>query len=455
MIKSHPYLPNASSVLEDMLKDLGIKELDELFRDCPSGGSEVKEIPTSPLDEVSVLNELKRSLSKNKVYTKSFTGGGPWYHYVPSIIKYLISRGEFLTSYTPYQPEISQGVLQALFEFQSMICELYKMDVANASLYDLPTAIGEAVLLSSRVTGRHKFVIPASLPKDRKSVIMNYTEPLGIKLVEVSLSKEDGCPDLECLKNAVDRETSGVYTETPTFFGTINTNLKAFVEIAHDAGALAIVGSDPLSLGIFKPPGDYDVDIAVGDGQPLGIPPGAGGNTLGLMSCRDDPRLIRQLPGRIVGMTRSKDEARRGYVLALATREQHIRREKATSNICTNEALLAISAAIYIATMGREGISRVAKKILENTRYTLERLKKIGAPPVFNCLHFRDFAVKVGDLKQINKALHKNGIMGGRDLEVEFGMNGASLFAVTELQTKDDIDLFVKVIATERGVASV
>lgn len=438
-----------------MLKELGIEDTNELFEDLPSTRFEVRELPINPLDEISVLNEVRRSLSKNRVYLKSFTGGGPWYHYVPSIIKHLISRGEFLTSYTPYQPEISQGVLQALFEFQSMICELYKMDVANASLYDLPTAIGEAALLSSRVTGRRKFVVPASLPDDRKSVIMNYTEPLGIKLVEAPFSKEDGCPDLEHLKIVVDRETSGVYTETPTFFGTINTNLKSFVEIAHDAGALAIVGADPLSVGIFRPPGEYDADIALGDGQPLGIPPGAGGNTLGLMACRDDPRLVRQLPGRIVGLTRSKDGSQRGYVLALATREQHIRRERATSNICTNEALLAIAATIYIATMGRQGIARVTKKILKNTNYVLERLKGVGIHPVFKGLHFRDFAVTVGDLGKVNHALHESGMLGGRDLEREFGMKGASLFAVTELHSKEDMDLFIKIVAKEAGVKDV
>jgi len=449
LVQSHPYLPNASSVMKEMLKDVGVESADDFFKDLPNQSFELYGIPTNPLDEPSVLNEVKRILSKNKVYAKSFTGGGPWYHYIPSIIKYLISRGEFLTSYTPYQPEISQGVLQALFEFQSMICELYKMDVANASLYDLPTAIGEAALLSTRVTGRRKFLIPAYLPNDRKNVIFNYTHPIGIKLVEVPLSKDDGYPDLEHLKTAVDNETSGIYIETPTFFGTINANVKAFVEVAHDAGALAIVGADPLSLGLFRPPGEYGADIAVGDGQPLGIPPGAGGNTLGLMACRDDPRLIRQLPGRIVGLTRSKDEGRRGYVLALSTREQHIRREKATSNICTNEALLAISAAIYIATMGREGIARVAKKIMHNTRYALDRLREFGTFPLFNCLHFRDFAVNVGDLERVNRALIQNGIMGGRDLEKEFGMAGVSLFAVTELHTKEDIDLFVKILASK------
>ncbi|MGC8936930.1 MAG: aminomethyl-transferring glycine dehydrogenase subunit GcvPA [Candidatus Methanomethylicaceae archaeon] len=449
MIKSHPYLPNASLVLNDMLKEIGVEKIEELFSDVPFYEFTIDGIPKNPMDEQSVIRNIKSILSKNKVFFRSFMGGGPWFHYIPSPIKYLINRGEFLTSYTPYQPEISQGVLQSLFEFQSMVCELYKMEVANASLYDLPTAIGESALLASRVTGRRKFIIPASLPEDRKRVIRSYTEPMGIQLKEAPFSEDDGNPDLEFMKLAVDKETAGVYTETPNFFGVVDPDLKPLVELAHDAGALAIVGADPLSLGIFKPPGEYGADIAVGDGQPLGIPPGAGGNTLGLIACRDDSRIIRNMPGRIVGLTKTKDGQRTGFVLALTTREQHIRREKATSNICTNEALLAIAATIYLAIMGREGISTVAKKILNNTQYTIESLRRIGVSPLFKGTHFRDFAIKVGNLKKLNDALLQRGILGGRDLSEEFRMNNVGLFAVTELHTKEDLEEFIETVALE------
>ncbi len=451
MIKSHPYLPNASSVLNDMLREIGITKIDDLFNDLPDKKFSLKGIPDCPMDEYSITKEIKSILSKNRIFARSFTGGGPWFHYIPSPIKYLVSRGEFLTSYTPYQPEISQGVLQSLFEFQSMVCELYKMDVANASLYDLPTAIGESALLASRVTGRRKIIIPASLPTERKIVIRSYTEPVGIRLSEAPLSREDGCPVLEFLKGAVDIDTAGVYVETPTYFGTVNPDLRSLIEIAHDAGALAIVGADPLSLGIFKPPGEYGADIAVGDGQPLGIPPGAGGNTLGIMACREDSKLIRNMPGRIVGLTRTKDGQRRGFVLALATREQHIRREKATSNICTNEALLAIAAAIYLTIMGRQGIVNVARKILHNTQYVIGALSRVGISPLFKGTHFRDFAVKVGNLKKVNEAMLRRGAMGGKDLSAEFGIEGAGLFAVTELHTKEDLDEFVQMIEIGRG----
>ncbi|MCX8169997.1 MAG: hypothetical protein N3D72_02790, partial [Candidatus Methanomethyliaceae archaeon] len=285
------------------------------------------------------------------------------------------------------------------------------------------------------VTGRSEFLIPSSIPDDKKSIIRNYIEPIGMKIIEMPFL-EDGCPNLELINN----RAAGVYVETPTFFGTIETRLKEIVEIAHDMGALAIVGADPLAMGIFKPPGDYGVDIVVGDGQPLGIPPAMGGNSLGLMACKNDLKIIRQMPGRIVGLTITKDRRNRGFVLALSTREQHIRREKATSNICTNEALLAIAAAIYMAVMGREGIRRVAKKILHNTQYAIKRLEEMGVERAFKGIHFRDFAVKI-DVKKVNMALEKRGIIGAREISRNIG-----LFAVTEVHTKEDIDEFVEIV---------
>lgn len=431
---SHPYIPN-SKILNEMLKEVGINSIEELFNDIEKRDFEIF-LNEKPMEEHSVYNEVKSMLLKNKVM-KCFMGGGPWFHFVPSIVKHIILRGEFLTSYTPYQPEISQGVLQALFEFQSMICELYNMDVANASLYDLPTAIGEAALLASRVTGRREFLIPSSISEDEKSVIRNYTEPIGIKLIEMPFM-EDGCPDLEFIKE--NGRAAGIYVETPTFFGTMETKLKDIVEIAHDLGALAIVGADPLAMGIFKPPGDYGVDVVVGDGQPLGIPPAMGGNSLGIMACRNDLKIIRQMPGRIVGLTITKDGKERGFVLALSTREQHIRREKATSNICTNEALLAIAAAIYMAVMGKEGMRRVAKKIFYNTQYAINKFKEIGLETAFRGIHFRDFTIKL-DVNKAKRALKERGILGPREISKNIG-----LFAVTEIHSKKDIDELVEII---------
>jgi glycine dehydrogenase subunit 1 len=429
---NHPYIPNAS-ILNEMLKEVGIEKIDDLFNDVIKIDFDLN-IPI--LDEYSIYKEVKSILSKNKIY-KCFMGGGPWFHFVPSITKYLITRGEFLTSYTPYQPEISQGVLQALFEFQSMICELYNMEVANASLYDFPTAIGEAILLSSRVTGRKKVIIPSSIPEDRKSVIRNYA--INLEIIEVPFL-DNGCPDLEYIKKIINKDIAGIYTEIPNFFGVIDFNLKELIEISHEVGAIAIIGADPLLMGIIKPPGDYGADIVVGDGQPLGIPPAMGGNSLGIIACKNDMRIIRQMPGRIVGMTRTI-RGERAFTLVLSTREQHIRREKATSNICTNETLLAIAATIYMALLGKEGIKRIAKRIFHNTQYTIKRIKEIGLDTAFKGLHFRDFTIKGINIKKLNRFLKDRGILGGREISENIG-----LFAVTEIHKKEDIDEFIDLL---------
>jgi glycine dehydrogenase subunit 1 len=442
LLRFHPYIPNASSVMEEMLKTLGAEKLEDLFQDVPKFDFAIGDIPAQPMDEIHVKRHVEGILAKNKIYPdRCFTGGGPWFHHVPSIIRHLVSRGEFLTAYTPYQAEISQGVLQSLFEFQSMICELYDMDIANASMYDLASATGEAALLCSRVTGRKKFIVPRALARARRNVLENYTVPQGIRIEDAPFSPEDGSLDEERLKSMIGSDVAGVYVENPNYFGVVN-DIKAAVDLAHEAGALVVVGSDPLSLGIFKPPGAYGADVAIGDGQPLGIEPGLGGNTLGIMACRDDPKLVRQMPGRIVGLTRTMDGGRRGFILALSTREQHIRREKATSNICTNETLFAIVAAIYLALLGRRGIAAVARRILDNTSYMTARMGRGGgASPCFKGIHFRDFAFSLERAEEVDRQLLDKGMMGGRDLAEDLPeMGGSRLFAVTEIHTKEDID---------------
>lgn len=434
----HQYIPNASLDLGLMLQITGISSIEELFSDLPASAIGV-ELNDEPLDEAAVKSRVVGELSKNRVYgRKCFIGGGPWFHIVPSVVKHLISRGEFLTSYTPYQPEISQGMLQTLFEYQSLVCELYGMDVANSSLYDLPTAIGEAILLSCRVTRRKKALVPASLPRERISVISNYLEPHGIDLVKVSY---DGSGKLERsdLFGKIDETAASVYVENPSFFGTIDKDIEEVTEAAHRKGCLAIVGADPISLGMIKPPGEYGADIAVGEGQPLGSAPGFGGNSLGIMACRLESSLIRQMPGRIVGMTMAFEGGERGFVLALSTREQHIRREKATSNICTNEGLLAAAAAIYLSLLGKQGLRELARGIFARTDYALHALKKAGFAPRFSGIHFRDFAIATEDPRKINSRLAGSGLSGGRDLRQDFGLS-ALLFAVTEVHTKEDID---------------
>jgi glycine dehydrogenase subunit 1 len=438
-----------------MLKEVGLGEFEDLLKDLHMADDKEfgRALRRAPMDEMEIRRHMEGLLSKNESLKKRcFMGGGPWFHYVPSVVGQMISRGEFLTSYTPYQPEVSQGVLQALFEYQSMICELYEMEVANASMYDLPTSIGEAALLCSRVTGRRAFVVPRSMPRDRHSIVENLTEPQSVSLRRAPHSPDGGGVDLEGLKTLVDRDVAGVYVENPTYFGVLDAGVKGAVEITHDAGALAVVGADPLSLALLKPPGELGADIAVGEGQPLGIPPGMGGNSLGIMACSGDQRIIRQMPGRIVGLTKTLTGDRRGFVLALATREQHIRREKATSNICTNMALMAIAASVYLATMGREGMRAVATKILENTNYAVKRLREIeGIEPLFRAQHFRDFVMVSKDLDGIGGKPLSKGFVGGRNVSEELGVEGAWLFAVTEIMERGGIDAFAVALSRALG----
>jgi len=440
----HPYIPNTASFGE-MLSEIGASGAEDLFVDLPRRSFSADPVPAMPMGEAGVEAELSGILSDVAMHGYlNFVGGGPWRHFIPSAIKHIISRGEFLTSYTPYQPEISQGMLQALFEYQSMVCELYEMDVSNASMYDLATAAAEAALLCARVTGRKEFIIPESLPWERKSVIRNYTEPQGIRLLEVRYSRENGWTDMEDLKQKAGTATAGVYIESPTYFGTIDPGMRAAADLAHDAGALMVAGADPLSLGLIKPPGSLGADIAVGDGQPLGIPPAFGGNSLGIFACRGEQRLLRQMPGRIVGMTEETGGGARGYVLALATREQHIRRGKATSNICTNESLLAVAAAAYMALMGREGIKGVSSRILKRTTYAKRRVAEEGLEVRFPGASFRDFVVDFGDPRveaRVRAELLRDGILGGRPLKSDgIGIPGGSVFAVTELHQEAQID---------------
>jgi glycine dehydrogenase subunit 1 len=450
MPSSHPYIPNASVSARQMLKEAGFENFEGLFSDLrfKVEGSFGEELKARPMCEMDIREHMDGLLSKNVQFGKRcFAGGGPWFHYVPSVVGQLVSRGEFLTSYTPYQAEVSQGVLQALFEYQSMICELYDMEVANASMYDLPSAIGEAALLCSRVTGRRGFVVPAGLPSAWRSVIGNLAEPQSVSVRQAPRSPEGGV-DLEALKAILDGGVAGVYLESPNCYGVLDRGIKAAVEIAHDAGALAVVGADPLSLGVLKPPGELGADVAVGEGQPLGIPPGMGGNSLGIMACSGDQRIVRQMPGRIVGFTKTVSGDRNGFVLALTTREQHIRREKATSNICTNMSLLAIAASVYMAAMGRDGMRAVALRVLENTGYAMKRLRGVGGMvPLYGGSHFRDFVMISDAVREANMKLGAMGFVGGRDVSGDLGKEGALLFAVTEVVGKREIDVFADALS--------
>ncbi len=449
-MEHHPYIPNASkATIKRLLQEIGASSVDELFSDIPQHLwiEDLPELP-APHTEYEVKEIVQRILSQNKFHSdlKLFLGGGVWLHYIPSVIWHLISRGEFLTSYTPYQAEISQGVLQAVFEYQSMICELTGMDVANASMYDWASALGEAALFAARVTRRKVFIIPKNISPQRKKVLLTYTQPIGVTVREVAYSPETGLIDLDDLVSKVDGETSAVYLENPSYLGPIEDRCEEIGEIAHSKGALFIVGVDPLSLAFLKAPGDYGADVVIGEGQPLGLPPNFGGPLLGIFACRDDMKLIRQMPGRIVGLTTTKDGQRRAFTLALTTREQHIRRERATSNICTNETLCAIASAIYMALLGGEGLRELSKIILYHSHYAMRKLDSLPGvkAPLFKAPHFKDFTVKLegASAKDVYQSLLEKGIQPGIPLVESFPELGECLLlSVTELHTKDDIEL--------------
>ncbi|MDQ1280873.1 MAG: glycine dehydrogenase subunit 1 [Thermoproteota archaeon] len=448
---TNPYLPNdTDEIRQKLLKTIGIKNTDELFSDIPSTILLKKSLslPVS-LSEAEVRRAVEGILKKNSTVKEliSFLGGGVWPHYVPAVVDNIASRSEFLTSYTPYQPELNQGVLQALFEYQSLICELVKMDVANCSMYDWASSLAEAARMTSRITGKNVFLVPHFISPERITVLKSYAEPAEIRVVEVKQSANNGQIDLEDLKQKMSSETAGVYIENPSYLGYVMNNASIVSEIVHDAGGLFVVGVDPMSLGVLKPPGDYGADIVVGEGQPLGNHMSFGGGLLGILSCKDNPYYIRQLPGRVVGMTTTIKGDERGFCFALQTREQHIRREKATSNICTNETLCAIRAAVYMSLMGRKGFETLGNNILIASHYTAKILSEIGGveAPSFKSEFFKEFTVNFDrtskSVDEINNRLLRNGIVGGHSLKTIFPeLGNSSLYCVTELHSRNDIE---------------
>ncbi|MGA2972834.1 MAG: aminomethyl-transferring glycine dehydrogenase subunit GcvPA [Candidatus Bathyarchaeia archaeon] len=451
MSRTHPYIPNSDeSIMRQMLRDIGAGTIEDLFKDIPSPiRTKASLAIPSKLSEMEARRHVEALLNKN-LSTRdllSFLGGGVWPHHVPAAVDAITSRGEFLTSYTPYQPEISQGMLQALFEYQSMICELTSMDYANSSLYDWSTALGEAARMASRVTHRDEFIVPHFIHPERLSTLRTFCEPADIKVVEIAQDKRTGALDLADLKRILSAQTAGVYVEYPSFLGFVEQSCEEIAQLAHDGGALFLVGSEPISLGVLKAPGEMGADIVVGEGQPLGNHMNYGGPLLGIFACKGDS-LLRQMPGRIIGKTTTQDGKQDAYCMALQTREQHIRREKATSNICTNEALLALAAASYLALLGPKGITELCSTILDRTIYATDQLQKIRgvSAPGFEAFHFMEFTVnfdKTGkSVAEINASMLNAGIHGGLDVSRYFPELGqTALYCFTEVHTHRDIDM--------------
>ncbi|WP_461865557.1 aminomethyl-transferring glycine dehydrogenase subunit GcvPA [Thermococcus sp.] len=438
------YIPN-SAHKEEMLREIGFSLTKELFSDVPEGVLKEFNLPSGK-SEYEVFLEMNRILEKNKSVLEmpTFLGAGTYFHYIPAHVKYLIERSEFLTAYTPYQPEISQGMLQALFEYQSLIGELVGLEIVNSSMYDWGSALGEAARMTARFTRKNKFIVPKALSPEKKRTLETYVEGAGVEIEYIPWN-ENGQMDIEKLKESVEG-AAGVYVEMPNFFGLIEEQVRAIGEIAHDAKALFVVGTDPTSLGILEAPGNYGADIVIGEAAFFGNPMNFGGPRAGFFAVRNDKKLIRQMPGRIIGMTKDK-EGKRAFVMALQTREQHIRRAKATSNICSNEALTAVAAAIHIATLGPRGLRELGEVILKNTAYFKKRMSEVGKIP-FDGINFKDVLVGFEiPYDVIHERLLEKNIHGGYYIGQYFPELGESaLFAVTETTKREWIDELISAL---------
>jgi glycine dehydrogenase subunit 1 len=438
------YIPNTDKQREDMLKEIGYTSIEELFGDIPESVRLTGELAIDgPMAEVELLRHMRKIASSNKHANgyACFLGAGAYDHYIPSAIDHIISRAEFYTSYTPYQPEISQGTLRAIFEYQTMICELTDMDVSNASLYDGATAVAESILMACQATRRNKVVVARSLHPEYRETAATYAKFQDITLIEAGY--KDGMIDLEALEECLNDEVAAVVVQSPNFFGIIE-DIEPIARLAHDNKSLLIACVDPISLAILKSPGEAGADIVVGEGQSLGNPLSFGGPYLGFFATTK--KLMRRMPGRVVGETIDRD-GNRGFVLTLQTREQHIRREKATSNICTNQALNALIATVYLSLMGKEGLKEVAYQSLQKSHYLYNRLIDTGLfTPVFNGPFFKEFAVRSTiPIQKLNACLLDKGIIGGYLLESAYPeLDGGWLVAVTEKRTREEMDALVE-----------
>lgn len=437
--QSH-YIPNTEQEQTEMLAALDLASVDALFADIPA---EFRNPPLdlpAPRSELEIQRELAGLAARNRPLGSgpSFLGAGSYHHFIPAIVRALMTRGEFLTAYTPYQPEVSQGTLQVIYEFQTLISSLYGMEVANAGMYDGATSLAEGALMACRVTRRQRVAVADTVSPLYRQVIRTYCQAQGIR-VEVTRHSD---PE-------VDGDTACLVVQYPNFFGSVE-DLARHGAAAHNRGALLVVSADPLMAGMFQPPGHYDADIVTGEGQPLGIPASYGGPYVGLFTTKE--RYIRQMPSRLVGRT-VDTEGRNGYVLTLQTREQHIRRERATSNICTNEALYALAATIYLAALGKQGLRRIAELCYHKAHYAAAQIEQLPgySLPFRQETFFQEFVVQCpAPPAVINRRLLERNILGGLDLsqppyadslppEVDRGL----LVCVTEMNPREDIDALV------------
>ena len=441
------YTQVSDTQVEHMLNTIGVESIAELFSRIPSDQrfNGPLAIPAG-VSEMELLADLDSLAGRNTTCRDAvcFLGAGAYDHFIPTIVDHLAMRGEFRTAYTPYQAEASQGALQAFYEFQTMLCQLTGMEVSNASLYENASAVAEAVLMASAVTGRTGAVISSAAHPDSRAVLRTYLHERDFGLAEVE--SKDGTTNLSALKAAVGQSTAAVVVQWPNFFGNLE-RLAEIVKIAHDGGALAVVSADPVACALLKPPGDYDADIVVGEGQPLGIPLSYGGPYLGFFTCRE--KYLRKVPGRIVSEGRDV-QGRRCFCLVLQTREQHIRREKATSNVCTNQGLMALRAAVHLAAMGKQGLSEAASRCLDKSHYAADRIARLNGYRLrFTAPFFKEFVVQTDrGVEKVLKHCHGKNILAGVPLDRWYAdLGDCFAVAVTEKRTREEIDALVEALA--------
>ena len=430
------YVPNTKEQRQDMLKAIGLSSMEDLFVDIPQ---EVRlkgelEIPRGK-SELEVIREMEDLAGKNRVFRTMFRGAGAYRHYIPAAVTSIISKENFLTAYTPYQAEVSQGILQSIFEYQTMICDLTGMDASNASVYDGASAAAEGVAMC-RERKRAKALISGATSPYVIQTIQTYCHGNGMEM-EV-IPEKDGKTDWEELKARLDSGTACVYIQHPNFYGNLE-DAKEIGELTHEAGAKFVMGVNPISLGMLKTPAEYGADVAVGEGQPLGLPLAFGGPYIGFMACTD--KMMRKLPGRIVGQTKDRN-GKTGYVLTLQAREQHIRREKASSNICSNQALCALAVTVYLSSMGNEGLREAALQSASKAHYLSKELETIGYHTENQGTFFHEFVTtsKVS-AKETLDALEAQGILGGYPLDEH-----RILWCCTEVNTKEEMDDVIRIL---------
>lgn len=448
-----PFISNTEANQKEMLKRIGMKSLEDLFTPIPQELRLKEPLDIPDNSEMEVLNRINNLASENKSGLICFAGGGLYDHFIPSALETIISRPEFMTAYTPYQPEVSQGTLQVIYEFQSHICRLTGMDVANASMYDGASAAAEAVVMAINITRRKKVVISETVNPLFREVINTYLKGNGIEIILVPM--KNGLTDFNKLADFVDENTAAVLLAQPNFFGLLE-DVENVTEIKNRVGTKLIMAVDPIAQAILKTPADYGADIVIGEGQPLGLPLSFGGPLLGFFAAKKE--LIRFMPGRIASRTLDVD-GKDGYVLTLQTREQHIRREKATSNICTNQALCATAASVYFTLLGKSGLKQVALLSAEKAQNAMKKISEInGFEPYFEAPFVREFAVKTPRPAKdvINAAISRN-IVSGIDAGRWFkGFDDCMIIALTEKRLDSEIDILVETLKefSQSGVLS-